>query len=125
MQASNPPLVLDTFGTWWESSASLRRCAAGSERLVLVRFGVLRRFLVRCVACAGLLCFLVVPAAGAVDGTGWIVTRSPNPLTGTGTAFSVACPGASDCIAVGSHLTRSGRGVALAERWDGERWRIL
>ncbi|HYW29607.1 MAG TPA: hypothetical protein VE824_07355 [Gaiellales bacterium] len=26
---------------------------------------------------------------------------------------------------VGTHLTRSGRGVALAERWDGVRWRIL
>lgn len=89
------------------------------------RFGVLRRVVVGCVGCAVLLCLLVVPAAGAVDGPGWVVTRSPNPLTGTGQAFGVACPGVSDCIMVGSHLSRSGRGVALAERWDGRRWRIL
>lgn len=90
-----------------------------------MRLGV-RRFSVRCVAGVVLLCVLAVPAsAGAFDGSGWVVVRSPNPLTGTGQAFAVACPGVSDCIAVGSHLSPSGRGLALAERWDGMRWRIL
>ncbi len=95
------------------------------KRLSMKRLCGVGRFVIRgfgLVVVAGLL---VVPGAGASGASGWVVVPTPNPLTGTGQAFSVACVTASDCVAVGSHVTRSGRGEALAERWDGRRWRIL
>jgi hypothetical protein len=59
------------------------------------------------------------------NGTSWRVLPTPNP---TGTAFSdllgVACTAPSACTAVGSSVTTAGAFRALAERWNGTRWRI-
>jgi hypothetical protein len=62
--------------------------------------------------------------AGAAPGSGWSVTRSPNPVIPTGLLNWVSCPAADSCVAVGTYVRSSGTGVALAERWDGSRWRI-
>jgi hypothetical protein len=67
----------------------------------------------------------VVPSASAGSGaSGWSVMRTPNPSAATAQLFSVSCVTRVACVAVGSHVERSGRGVALAERWDGRRWRV-
>jgi len=64
-----------------------------------------------------------VPASASAPG--WSVTPSPNPVIPTGRLFSVSCPAANSCLAVGGYTKASGAGVALAERWNGTSWRIL
>src|SRR6516225_10958446 len=88
------------------------------------------RGLIRRAAVAfGAAVVLLGPAAGAAAGTsapvpGWSITPSPNPVIPTGQLFGVSCPAANSCVAVGTYVRSSGAGVALAERWDGSRWRI-
>jgi hypothetical protein len=60
------------------------------------------------------------------DGTQWSYQRSPNPLGepyDTGLA-SVSCSEADACVAVGSYSYSVDLYAALAEDWDGARWRI-
>jgi len=65
------------------------------------------------------------PSAAAGSGRGWSITPTPNPRVPTGQLFWVSCTAANSCIAVGAYMTASGRGVSLAERWNGTSWRIL
>jgi hypothetical protein len=58
------------------------------------------------------------------DGTGWSVESTPDPGDASLTAlYGVSCAAATSCIAVGSSTDASGHETALAERWDGARWR--
>lgn len=59
------------------------------------------------------------------NGTSWRVRAIPNPKGSVnGSLHGVSCTSRSACIAVGSYDTATGRGVAVAERWNGTRWRI-
>ncbi len=59
------------------------------------------------------------------DGKAWTVQPSPNP-SGATTSYlrGVSCAAQDACTAVGSYVTGSGAGHALAERWDGSAWAI-
>jgi hypothetical protein len=72
-------------------------------------------------------------AAGSTGGGGtlaetlktgtWAVASSPSP--GSGAAFlGVSCSSTTACSAVGNYATTSGRGVLLAERWNGHNWTV-
>ena len=59
------------------------------------------------------------------NGAEWAVQPTPNPAGAGGVSFlAVACPSRSACVAVGNYFTDSGRGMTLAEHWNGNRWRI-
>ena len=67
--------------------------------------------------------------AGAASDTGthnWKVEPTPNPVSADISYLSsVACPSRQTCTAVGgSSHTLSSISRTLAERWDGNRWRI-
>jgi hypothetical protein len=58
------------------------------------------------------------------NGTSWRILPTPNPARATISAlFGVACSTLSACTAVGQAII-GGAPQALAERWDGTRWRI-
>jgi hypothetical protein len=58
------------------------------------------------------------------NGTSWRILPTPNPARATLSAlFGVACSTPSACTAVGQAII-GGASQALAERWDGTRWRI-
>src|SRR5215472_10279576 len=69
-----------------------------------------------------------IPASASVpvsaSAPGWSVTPSPNPVIPTGQLFSVSCPAANSCMAVGTYSKASGAGTTLTERWNGARWLI-
>jgi hypothetical protein len=66
-----------------------------------------------------------LPLAERWNGRSWRIQATPTPTSSAGSAFfSVSCGSAGSCVAVGSYLTARGRGVLLAERWNGARWRI-
>ena len=71
---------------------------------------------------AGIPASASVPAGASA--LGWSVTPSPNPVIPTGQLFWVSCPAANWCMAVGTYTKASGAGVALAEQWNGNTWRI-
>jgi hypothetical protein len=59
------------------------------------------------------------------NGTSWAVIASPNPRgADVAELSSVACPTATDCIAVGSADTSSSQ-KTLTERWNGTTWKIV
>ena len=75
---------------------------------------------------------LVQPRQAALverwNGKLWKIQRTPSPagaspLTNMSLS-SVTCMSRTVCIAVGSYTDSVGTGVALAERFNGERWRI-
>ena len=79
-------------------------------------------------ATAGLM-VIALGAAGALASSGaspsrWSITASPNPKAPSGQLLFGACASASSCVAVGTYVTDSKRGVTLAERWDGRTWSI-
>jgi hypothetical protein len=58
------------------------------------------------------------------NGNDWADTQAANPL-GAENAFlnGVACPGATDCLAVGATgPATNGRPGAIFDRWNGHRW---
>jgi hypothetical protein len=59
------------------------------------------------------------------NGSTWRIVPTPNPR---GIAFSgllaIACTSPSACTAVGGSTSMTGQSAALAERWNGVRWRI-
>src|SRR5215470_12104094 len=69
-----------------------------------------------------------IPANASVlvsaSARGWSVTPSPNPVSPTGQLNWVSCSAANSCAAVGTYVKASGTGVPLAERWNGNSWRI-
>jgi hypothetical protein len=56
------------------------------------------------------------------DGTGWVVTPSPNPGSPT-FVFGVSCTSATFCMAVGEQQV--GGFATFAERWDGTDWTVV
>jgi hypothetical protein len=55
----------------------------------------------------------------------WSLQTPPDPAGATGSALSgVSCPSPRLCVAVGHFADSSGRGMPLAERWNGTRWSI-
>jgi hypothetical protein len=66
-----------------------------------------------------------VSLAEAWNGTSWRVQVIPNPQGSASSAlFGVSCTAPNACTAVGTYSTAGGRELALAERWNGTRWRI-
>jgi len=63
-------------------------------------------------------------ARPAATRPGWSVVPAPNAKAPTGQLLFGTCTSASSCEAVGTHVTASGLGVTLAERWNGTRWAI-
>jgi hypothetical protein len=69
---------------------------------------------------------LVTGAADAAD-PGWGVQATPDPggTNGTNILAGVACPSATNCVAVGSYFNGSGTGGGpIVARWNGRRWSI-
>ena len=65
------------------------------------------------------------PLAEAWDGTRWQIRPVPSPAGADGTYLdAVSCTSPRACTATGFYNIPSGRGVALAERWNGRTWRI-
>jgi hypothetical protein len=59
------------------------------------------------------------------NGTRWRVQAVPAPQGSTSSLLSgVSCTSPNACTAVGSYGTAAGRVLAVAERWNGTRWRI-
>jgi hypothetical protein len=58
------------------------------------------------------------------NGTTWRVRKTPSPDDPASGLSGIACPAASDCMAVGSHVNGSDARVALAEQWNGITWRV-
>jgi hypothetical protein len=59
------------------------------------------------------------------NGTSWSVQSTPNPAGAEGSELSgVACASAAGCIAVGSYSNSAGKGVTLAEEWNGTSWSV-
>lgn len=59
------------------------------------------------------------------NGAGWIVEPTPDPDGAlVSDLYGVSCSAATSCIAVGSSADAGGHETALAERWDGARWRL-
>ena len=61
------------------------------------------------------------------NGTSWSSQRNPTPAGASGFAAGVSCSSSSACVAVGSYSPAGSpyaTDLALAERWDGNRWSI-
>ncbi len=59
------------------------------------------------------------------NGTRWAIQAVPEPAHNTGTSlFAVSCASATACTTTGFYDNKAGNAIALAERWDGARWRI-
>ncbi len=68
---------------------------------------------------------LTVNLAEAWNGTRWRVQAIPNPRgSAGGSLHGVSCISRRACTAVGSYGTAAGRVLAVAERWNGNRWAI-
>jgi hypothetical protein len=66
-----------------------------------------------------------VTLAEAWNGTSWHVQYTPSPAGTIGSQFKgVSCVSPRACSAVGNYATQSGSNMALAEGWNGTRWRI-
>lgn len=68
---------------------------------------------------------LSVNLAEAWNGTSWRVQAIADPSGSTGGSLhGVSCTSRSACTAVGYYNNAAGRELAVAERWNGTRWRI-
>jgi hypothetical protein len=57
------------------------------------------------------------------NGARWVIQPTAIPAGALSSGLSgVSCPSATACTAVGGYTDSSGVGVALAERWAGNRW---
>ena len=66
-----------------------------------------------------------VTLAEAWNGVAWKSQPTPNPAAATSsTLYAVSCSSATACTAVGDYENGSGVVRALAERWNGRRWKI-
>jgi hypothetical protein len=66
-----------------------------------------------------------LPLAEQWNGSTWRVRRTPGPGDAFNGLSGVSCPAVRSCVAVGNRINGSDVQVALAERWDGRRWRVL
>jgi hypothetical protein len=76
-------------------------------------------------AAAALVLGAPVAPAGAASGVSgaWQIQASPDETVPGGSIEAVSCSSAAACTAVGSYLDSAGRGVPLAEAWNGTSWR--
>jgi hypothetical protein len=59
------------------------------------------------------------------NGRSWVHEKTPNPPHSNDvTLWSVSCPAAKDCLAVGSGQVTA-RTVPFAERWNGKSWAMV
>jgi hypothetical protein len=73
----------------------------------------------------GVLGTQTLTLAVAWAGTSWRVQATPTPTGADGTELSaVSCSSPAACTAVGWFSNGVGDIVAVAERWDGRRWRL-
>jgi hypothetical protein len=65
----------------------------------------------------------VIPASASASS--WTLQSTPTPAGATdGWLYSVSCPSANDCSAVGNYQDSTGA-YPLAEQWDGTSWTIV
>ena len=67
----------------------------------------------------------VRPVIDGWNGSRWAIRRAPPVAVRSGSFAGVSCVSRRFCMVVGSALATNGRPVALAERWDGARWRSI
>lgn len=82
----------------------------------------------RCMATGGSFSPAGIPVtlAESWNGISWRVLRTPSPGTRLSDLASVSCASPASCIAVGYYLNIGQPfGQALAEQWNGTRWRVL
>jgi hypothetical protein len=65
----------------------------------------------------------VRPLAERWDGAAWTIEATPDPGAPETSLEGVSCTAMTSCVAVGVATDADGRDTALAERWDGARWR--
>lgn len=59
------------------------------------------------------------------NGNHWSSQTTPSQAGATSNDLSgISCTSSKSCMAVGSYTTKGGAIKALAERWDGKRWRM-
>ena len=63
-----------------------------------------------------------VLASASPAAANWIVHAAVAPAIPSGQLEGISCWSTSGCLAVGSAASRSGVPVAVAERWNGQRW---
>jgi hypothetical protein len=71
-------------------------------------------------AAAGMVGPLGGSAIAAVPA--WSQVSSPNPAHQSGTLSAVSCPGANNCVAVGSYAAPNGQAAPLIARLNGQTW---
>jgi hypothetical protein len=75
-------------------------------------------------AAAIVLVTVLMTAAVATAGSGWVLETAPSPPGSISSVFAdVSCTSAANCIAVGTGDTTTGT-FALAERWNGSKWTV-
>jgi len=63
--------------------------------------------------------------AGAWNGKTWRLQATPSPAGSLGSELlAVSCSSPRACTAAGSYVGRARKGLTLAERWNGSRWRV-
>jgi hypothetical protein len=66
-----------------------------------------------------------VTLAEVWDGATWAIQRTPGPANAfTSELLAVSCSSPSACIAVGDYNNNVGKGLTLAEEWDGSTWKV-
>ena len=68
----------------------------------------------------------LVTVAMRWNGKTWAVQSTPNSPTAESELFSVSCPAATACTAIGSQAATPAPGgsAILAAQWDGRRWKL-
>jgi len=63
--------------------------------------------------------------AEARHGSTWAIQATPSPArAGQSIFYAISCASANACTAAGAYVNHAGTELALAEQWDGTRWRI-
>jgi hypothetical protein len=66
------------------------------------------------------------PLAEVWTGGSWRILATPRPATARSSLLiEVSCRAASSCVAVGSSTNSANRATALAQAWNGTRWRLI
>ena len=67
-----------------------------------------------------------VAAIDQLSGGTWAPVHSPGPPgSASATLVGVACASASNCLAVGTYDTSSGKSFPFAQRWNGTAWSLV
>jgi len=72
--------------------------------------------------CAGLA--VLFATAAAASASGWSRQLAAKPASKDTVLTAVSCTSRKACVAVGYFKNKSGRSLALVERWNGVRWSI-